>query len=146
MNAFNIFNFQFGGRVILSAFAFLIYLSAAAVTPAAAKGVRGNISGTVTDPNGAAVVGANVRLINIANQQEVRTVQTNNEGVYQFLEIEPLNYDVLITAAGFSEACLRNAKIEPNRTVRLDATLGLTGTAEEVRESRVIQLGARFQF
>lgn len=131
MNALNIFDLRPGVRKATTAVAFLICLSAL-VTHAAAQGVRGNISGTVTDPNGAVVVGANVRLINVANQQEVRTVQTNGEGIYQFLEIEPLNYDVVISAAGFSEARLRNAKIEPNRTVRLDATLGLTGTAEEV--------------
>lgn len=97
-----------------------------------AQGVRGNISGEVTDPNGAVVVGATVRLINVANEQEIRTVQTNNEGVFQFLEIEPLTYDIVISATGFAESRLRNAKVEPNRTVRLDAVLGLAGSTEEV--------------
>ena len=97
-----------------------------------AQGVRGIINGEVTDPNGAVIAGATVKLINSTTQQEVRTVQTNNEGVYQFLEIEPATYDVVITAPGFAEARLRNAKVEPNRNVRLDAKLNVTGTTEEV--------------
>ncbi|MBV8775485.1 MAG: carboxypeptidase regulatory-like domain-containing protein, partial [Deltaproteobacteria bacterium] len=45
-----------------------------------AQGTRGTISGKVTDPNGAVVPGATVRLTNIAKQIEVRNVQTNGEG------------------------------------------------------------------
>jgi len=97
-----------------------------------AQGVRGTISGEITDPNGAVVAGANVKLIRTDTRQEVRTIQTNDEGVYQFLEIEPATYDVVITATGFSEARLKDAKVEPNRNVRLDTALGLTGTTEEV--------------
>ncbi|MEJ7711562.1 MAG: carboxypeptidase-like regulatory domain-containing protein [Pyrinomonadaceae bacterium] len=97
-----------------------------------AQGVRGNISGEVTDPNGAVVVGATVKLVSAVNQQEIRTVQTNDEGIYQFLEIEPSTYDVVISAQGFADARLKSATIEPNRTVRLDAALNLTGSTEEV--------------
>ncbi|MBA3439761.1 MAG: TonB-dependent receptor [Pyrinomonadaceae bacterium] len=97
-----------------------------------AQGTRGNISGTVTDPNGAVVAGAGVRLVNSVTQQDVRTVQTNDEGVFQFLEIEPATYDVIITASGFAEAQLRSARVEPNRSVRLDTALGLSGTTDEV--------------
>lgn len=109
-----------------------VFCLLAVTSLALAQGVRGNINGEVTDPNGAVVTGATVKLINVVNQQEVRTVQTNDEGLFQFLEIEPSTYDIVITAAGFSDARIKNAKIEPNRTVRLDAQLQLTGTAEEV--------------
>src|SRR5919112_229161 len=66
-----------------------------------AQGSRGTIRGTVTDPNGAAVAGATARLIDARRGAEIRTVQTNNDGVYQFVEIEPNAYDVIITAPGF---------------------------------------------
>jgi hypothetical protein len=52
--------------------------------------------------------------------------------VYQFLEIEPGVYEVVITAAGFNETRLKDAALEPNRVLRLDARLGIGGTTEEV--------------
>jgi hypothetical protein len=109
-----------------------VFCLLAATSLTFAQGVRGNINGEVTDPNGAVVSGATVKLINVANQQEVRTVQTNAEGLFQFLEIEPSTYDIVIAAPGFADSRIKNATIEPNRTVRLDATLQLTGATEEV--------------
>lgn len=97
-----------------------------------AQGVRGNISGTITDPQGAVVSGATVKLIRNDSGLEVRAVQSNEEGVYQFLEIEPLAYDIIITATGFAETRLRNVKVEPNRSLRLDSQLGITTATEEV--------------
>ena len=97
-----------------------------------AQGSRGTISGTVTDPNGAVVAGATARLIRTDTGQEVRTVQTNDQGVYQFLEIEPGPYEVIIVAPGFAEKKLTGADLEPNRAVRIDATLTVGGATEEV--------------
>lgn len=103
-----------------------------ATTLTFAQGSRGTISGEVTDPTGAVVAGAAVKLIKSDTQQEVRAVTTNNSGVYQFLEIEPGVYDVVITATGFNETHLKDAALEPNRALRLDAKLGVGGATEEV--------------
>lgn len=65
-----------------------------------AQGTRGTIRGTVTDPNGAVVANANVQLVDSQKGTVVRNATTNNEGVYQFVEIEPSNYFITITAAG----------------------------------------------
>ncbi|HEX8476575.1 MAG TPA: TonB-dependent receptor [Pyrinomonadaceae bacterium] len=107
-----------------------LLLASAVVT--FAQGVRGNISGEVTDPNGAVVSGATVKLIRTNTQQEIRTVQSNDEGVYQFLQIEPQTYDIVVSASGFAEARLKDVTVEPNRSLRLDTKLNLTGTTEEV--------------
>jgi Carboxypeptidase regulatory-like domain len=104
----------------------------AATTLTFAQGSRGTISGEVTDPTGAVVAGAAVKLIQAANQQEVRSVTTNDSGIYQFLEIEPGVYEIVITATGFAETRLKDASLEPNRALRLDAKLGIGGTTEEV--------------
>ena len=112
-----------------AAAAFLI-LAATALTMA--QGTRGVIRGQVNDPNGAAVAGATVRLIDVARNQEVRTVQTSGEGEYQFLEVEPATYTIVIQATGFSEARLTEVKLEPNRNLQLDAALSVGTTTEEV--------------
>lgn len=97
-----------------------------------AQGTRGTISGKVTDPNGAVIANASVKLIDIAKQQELRTVQTNAEGVYQFLEVEPATYNVVISASGFNEIRLSGVKVEPNRNLQLDATLNVGGAIADV--------------
>jgi outer membrane receptor protein involved in Fe transport len=98
-----------------------------------AQGVRGTISGTVSDQNGAVVANASVKLIDVARQQEIRTVQTGEDGRYQFLELEPAVYDIVITAGGFAEQKLAGVKVEPNRNLQLDATLGAVGATEQIQ-------------
>jgi hypothetical protein len=116
---------------VLRASGLLLFL----LTAVWAQGTRGTISGNVTDPNGAAIAGATVKLIDVAKQQEIRTVQTNAEGVYQFVEIEPANYQIRVNASGFSELLLKDVKVEPNRNVQLDASLTLGTASAEVTVS-----------
>ncbi len=98
-----------------------------------AQGTRGTIRGTVTDPSGAIVPNATVRLIDAVRGTEVRVVQSTDSGVYQFLEIEPSTYNVVINATGFSEFKIVSVKVEPNRNVELDATaLAVSGATNEV--------------
>jgi hypothetical protein len=112
-----------------------------ATSSAFAQGTRGTISGTVTDSAGAAVPGATVKLIFLARNQEIRSVTANESGEYQMLEIEPANYDVVITATGFAEARISNVKVDPNRNVRLDPVqLGIAGTTATVEVSAAQEL------
>lgn len=104
----------------------------AASSLAAAQGTRGTIGGTVVDQASAVVPGATVKLVDAAKQTEIRTVTTNAEGSYQFLELEPATYTVVVTAPSFAEATFTDVKVEPNRNVRLDVSLSVTGTAETV--------------
>jgi hypothetical protein len=100
-----------------------------------AQGVRGTITGQVKDPTGAVVPGASVKLINLATGQVTRTAQTNGDGVYELVEVEPATYNLDITAAGFSEVVLQNAVVEPNRHLTLDATMAAAGAIEQVTVS-----------
>lgn len=118
-------------RLLLLFFVTTCFLSVTTTT-IFGQGSRGTISGTVTDPQGAVIRGASVRLLRGDTGLEVRTVQTNDEGSYQFLEIEPGLYEVIISATGFAETKLSNINLEPNRVVRLDASLKVGGTTEEV--------------
>jgi outer membrane receptor protein involved in Fe transport len=97
-----------------------------------AQGVRGTINGEVSDPTGAIVKGASVRLVNVATDQEVRTAVTNDEGIYQLIEVEPAVYNVIVSSSGFGDATLTNVKVEPNRNLRLDVALNVTGSSEQV--------------
>src|SRR6201987_1731577 len=59
-----------------------------------------SLRGTVTDPDGNAVTGANVVLANAESRTE-RTVTTGNQGEYQFLLVPPGSYPLKGKAAGF---------------------------------------------
>jgi hypothetical protein len=59
-----------------------------------------SLRGTVTDPDGKAVTGANVVLANAESRTE-RTVTTGNQGEYQFLLVPPGSYTLTVKAAGF---------------------------------------------
>ncbi len=89
-----------------------------------AQGTRGTIRGTVTDPNGAVVTNATVRLINAQKGTE-SNVQTKENGSYQFLEVEPARYNVIISAPNFAEKQIVDIDVNPNRNVIVDAALTL---------------------
>src|SRR6202521_1447624 len=59
-----------------------------------------SLRGTVTDPDGKAVTGADVVLANAESRTE-RTVTTGNQGEYQFLLVPPGSYTLTVKAAGF---------------------------------------------
>ncbi|HEX5966673.1 MAG TPA: carboxypeptidase regulatory-like domain-containing protein [Pyrinomonadaceae bacterium] len=58
------------------------------------------VSGTVTDPNGAAVPGAVVRLTNQATKIEVDTT-TNESGYFNFVNVNPAIYTLRVEVQGF---------------------------------------------
>jgi hypothetical protein len=72
-----------------------------AMTAAHAQDVTGSISGTVTDPSGAAVKGATVELINTDRNETVRTLVTNGAGFYTASSLPSGTYTVKVTDEGF---------------------------------------------
>src|SRR5262245_41468696 len=62
-----------------------------------------SLSGTVHDPQGAAVVGAKVMLKDAGGKVQLDTT-TNSEGFYTFPIIQPATYTVTIEATGFKKS------------------------------------------
>jgi hypothetical protein len=124
------------GKIVL-ALAFMIFASQNFF----AQGTRGTIKGTVVDQSGAVVPNASVRLFDATKGTEIRSTQSNESGVYQFLEIEPSTYNLTITAAGFSDARIVDVKVEPNRNIELESTnLTVSGATNEVTVSAGVEL------
>ncbi len=61
---------------------------------------RGTISGIVTDPTGAVVSDAEATLRNL-DTNVPRTTRTNGSGLYRFDAVDPGNYQVSVSGAGF---------------------------------------------
>ncbi len=93
---------------------------------------RGAIQGTVTDQQGAVVVGATVRIRNVDTNVEV-TLKTNSAGYYLATELVPGRYSVRITVAGFSPLDIANVAVTAGTTATEDGHLRVGSTTQEVQ-------------
>lgn len=116
------------GGVAWAAVAFL--LLALFSLPAHAQ-FGGSLSGTVLDPSGAAIPNATVVLTNTATQQ-AKTVTTNGTGAYQFNELPPGNYSLLVTATGFKKNTLSNVAVAAETPRNMNVSLQPGGSVESV--------------
>src|SRR5258707_1224688 len=93
----------------------------------------GTMIGSVADPTGALVGGADVVVTNTATNISSST-KTTNAGVYTVPYLEAGTYTIAVTHAGFESFQVTGVKLESSQTVRVDATLrlGSTGTKIEV--------------
>lgn len=78
--------------------AVLVFLT---VLASASAQTTATVSGTVQDPTGSVIVGAQVTLVN-ASTQDTRLAVTNGTGFFAFPALDPGTYSVKVTAAGFS--------------------------------------------
>src|SRR5882757_1039699 len=96
-----------------------------------AQSARARIVGTVKDPHGAVVVGANVSVINVATGVQTPAV-TDAQGSYQALELPIGTYKVKVEHNGFSTAETVAYTLEINQVQRIDITLKLGTNTETV--------------
>ncbi len=92
---------------------------------------RAVITGTVTDPQGAAVVAAKLEVRNLETNV-VTTAQTNGSGIYTAPPINPGQYSVTVTAPGFKVAVENNLELRSSDRKALDFKLQLGQASETV--------------
>jgi hypothetical protein len=113
--------------VVTSLFAFLLPL--AALSHIHAQAVSGTILGTVTDPTGAVVSGAQVSIV-LTGQSTVHASATNESGNFTEPDLPSGTYTVTVTAQGFKRETRENISVLTNSTTRVDVSL-VTGKASE---------------
>ena len=106
--------------------------------PLFAQTERGNITGQVKDPSGAAIGGAEVTATYVTTNVQARTV-TTGAGEYN-LPAAPGLYHVVISAAGFKRYVRDNVTVPAATTVRLDSTLELGSVNESVEVTADVTL------
>jgi Carboxypeptidase regulatory-like domain len=92
---------------------------------------KGGISGTVIDPNGAAVPGATVIVTNAGTNQST-TVTTSESGAFAVNSLDPVTYNVSVEAPGFKKAVLANVKVDTASQAGVNIQLEAGGIAEVV--------------
>src|SRR5579862_3610435 len=93
----------------------LLFISASLI----AQTFRGTILGTVTDPQGAVVAGAQVTVRNVNTGLE-RTTQTSADGSYSVPELPIGTYNVVATQSGFQTAVISNIAVDVAAEKRVD--------------------------
>jgi hypothetical protein len=95
-----------------------------------AQAETGSISGAVTDPSGAILPGATVTLTRVDTGQ-ARTETTGNNGAFTFTNLQPGNYEVVVSAGGFNEF-RKPVQVSVGSRNTVDAALTVTGGATTV--------------
>jgi hypothetical protein len=90
-----------------------------------------SLRGTIADPKGAVVPGAEVTIVNSATGFS-RTTKTDDQGFYQFLEVPPAAYTLTIKAAGFGTLQVENVRLLVNTPATLNQTLRVQTVSERV--------------
>jgi len=78
------------------------------------------LQGTVTDPSGAVVPGADVTIVENATGLQ-RNAKGNDSGVYVFNLLPAGIYELKVAAKGFATASFKNVELFVNRTTTIDA-------------------------
>src|SRR5713226_6186394 len=91
---------------------------------ASAQAVYGSISGTVTDPSGAAVVGAKVVVVD-QNKGTTQETRTNDSGNYSVTHLVADPYRIKVEAQGFKATEAKNVVVNVDTTSTVDLQLQL---------------------
>jgi hypothetical protein len=104
-----------------------------------AQQTLGGITGTVTDSSAGVVPAATITIVGVQTNL-TRTLQTNEAGRYDFVNLPIGNYTITVTHAGFQSLNIPAIQVQANRTVTVDASLkvGQVGESITVEESPLI--------
>ena len=98
------------------------------------------LSGTVTDPTGAVVAGAHVTIHSLATGTDREDV-TDGAGLYAVPSLQPGEYSVQVTAAGFSTYTVQKVSLAVDQRAALNMKLALSSAGETVQvDSGVTQI------
>jgi len=110
-----------------------------AALPALAQVFTGTITGVVTDPGGAPVSGAVIRLKNTATS-EPRQVASGSDGLYIFSQIVPGSYDVSVEMPGFRKSVTSGAVLRVNQTLEVNFAMQLGEVSQTVEVTAGVSL------
>src|SRR5262245_11486729 len=107
----------------------MLFLLATAL--ACAQEYRASLLGVVTDPSGAAIAGASIKVTNIESRVASTTV-TNTDGSYLVPYLLPGRYSLLVEQMGFKAFERSPIELRVNDRSRLDVALEVGQVTDRV--------------
>jgi len=127
-------------RTLLGRLVWISFIVAASVTASLAQGgATGAISGTVQDPSGAFVAGAEVRITDQNTGVVVRTTKTDANGSFTATLLPVGNYTVTVHSGGFAEGNFPDIVVRVTETTRLLARLRPQAVQEKIEVQAEVQ-------
>src|SRR6266850_431260 len=117
-------------RSKVTLYLFSLLLVAMLAVDIRAQAVYGSITGTVTDPQGASVVGATVTVTNI-DQSVSTSVKTNDSGFYNATHLIPGRYQVKVEQPGHKTATIE-VGVKADVAATTDVALEVGAVSETV--------------
>lgn len=99
--------------------------------PVSAQEARGTITGLVSDPSAAVLVGATVEVRHASTNETTQTV-TNSSGVYTLPFLRTGTYTITITAPGFKTAVRDKIELRVGDRLAINIAMELGGVTEQV--------------
>src|SRR5438105_2636611 len=100
-------------------------------TPCLAQEARATLSGTITDPSGSSIIGAQVRITNLETGIAL-SAQSNEVGQYRLLFINPGAYRLSVEMAGFRTFVREGIQLTLGQAATLDVPLQVGAQSETV--------------
>src|SRR2546421_5834775 len=99
--------------------------------PVSAQSTYGTVTGSITDPSGAAVADAQVTLTNLGTSEK-RTQTTGSDGLYSFVNLFPGKYKIDVEKAGFKRTSRTDIVVEVQQSYRIDLTIQVGAVTQTV--------------
>lgn len=112
----------------------LIVFGSTSAAFAQAQANAGDLTGVVTDPNGAVVAGATVTARNAAINIS-KSATTDEAGEYKIISLTPGEYEITIESANFKRSVFQNVRVNIGETATLNAQLEVGAVGETVTVS-----------
>jgi Carboxypeptidase regulatory-like domain len=112
-----------GAVALLMLFAFLISGNA--------QTTSGTILGTITEQSGSVIPSTPVQLINAATSAVVQT-NTNDSGFYQFVDVPPGTYRIVVQKQGFKQLSRGPIELQVASRIEVDLSLEVGSSTETV--------------
>jgi hypothetical protein len=98
-----------------------LLLQVALLLPAAQMGAV--IKGQISDPEGAVIAKATIRVLDEATRQTVQTAHTDADGRFAITESTPGRYTLAVASTGFQEKLIDLGEVAPGSTIERRITL-----------------------
>ena len=109
----------------------LVFLTLLAAGSLLSQADRGTITGAVTDPNGAAVAGARVTVVNVDTRVK-QTTTTTAAGEWTFPSMPVGTYRATVENEGFKTATREGGTLDAGSTLRMDIKLEIGALQQTV--------------
>jgi hypothetical protein len=99
--------------------------------PGSSQSTSGTILGTLTDATGAVIGDTNIQLINLSTNAKT-VAKTNDSGYYQFVDIVPGTYKIVVQKEGFKQLSRAGIVLQTEARIQVDLALTVGASTETV--------------